>query len=237
MARPPRHLILHDNCIFHMTWQCHNQDFLLKSDWAKKLYYELILRFKDRYNIEVFSYCFMGNHPHLTGRCRSHEMLSSFLRTVNSLFAKRYNKKYKRRGQVVMDRFKSPVIQTDNDLLKVMQYIDLNPKRAKIVSHPKNYRWSSYSYYAYGEEDPLLTPPEIYLRMGPTPQARQKTYRGMIETILKNDWKEKKPYSSVSFIGNPIWVYQKIEWLREFQKRNRKAEKERLIKNFNLDPP
>ncbi len=34
-----------------------------------------------------------------------------------------------------MDRFKSPVIETDVDLLKVMTYIDLNPKRAIEADH------------------------------------------------------------------------------------------------------
>lgn len=127
-----------------------------------------------------------------------------------------------------MDRFKSPVIQTDTELLKVMQYIDLNPKRAQIAPHPKDYRWSSYHYYAHGKKDPLLTPPEMYLKMGPTPKARQKIYREMVEAVLKNDWKEKRPYSSTSFIGNPIWVEFKSQQLQAFQKRQRKEWKERF---------
>ena len=31
---------------------------------------------------------------------------SDFFRVVNNLFARKYNKRHKRRGQVVMDRFK-----------------------------------------------------------------------------------------------------------------------------------
>ena len=102
----------------------------MKSDAAKKLYYDLLLKFKERYQVKIYSYCFMSNHPHLTGTCKDKRLLSDFLRIVNSLFARILKKRSKRRGQVVMDRFKSPVIQQDFDHLQVMFYIDLNPTPA-----------------------------------------------------------------------------------------------------------
>lgn len=133
-----------------------------------------------------------------------------------------------------MDRFKSPTIQTDSDLLKVMQYIDLNPKRAGIVKHPHYYAWSSYAYYAYGKQDLLITAPELYLSMGPNPKARQKLYRNMVEFILKNDWKKKQPYSSVSFIGNPAWVLKKAKTIKALQKLQRENWRRKFNNRFNL---
>ena len=156
----------------------------------------------------------MDNHPHLSGYCQQKELLSDFFRLVNSAFARAYNKKFKRRGQVVMDRFKSPKIQSDADLLKVMHYIDLNPKRAGITQHPKDYTWSSYPYYVYGKADPLIDPAPIYLNLGKTPKRRQKAYQKMVEFILQKDWKKKQPYSSVPFIGSPDWVAQKNQALK-----------------------
>src|SRR3989338_11405826 len=114
MPTCPRYMIIEDHSYFHVTWQCHNKDFLLHFDWAKKLYYELLCQFKDRYKIQIYSYCFMSNHPHITGYCEEKELFSDFFRIVNSLFARTYNKMMKRRGQVVMDRFKSPKIETHN---------------------------------------------------------------------------------------------------------------------------
>ncbi|MCB1214323.1 MAG: transposase [Deltaproteobacteria bacterium] len=208
-------MILDDHSTFHITWQCHNKDWLLAKEWAKSAYYDLLLRYKKRYKVQIYSYCFLDNHPHLSGYCESKELLSDFFRLVNSCFARLYNKKNQRRGQVVMDRFKSPRIQTDADLLKVMHYIDLNPKRAGMVSHPKDYAWSSYAYYAYGKADPLIDPAPIYLELAKTPKARQKAYREMVAFILENDWKEKRPYSSSLFIGNPQWVAQKTQALKK----------------------
>ncbi len=238
MPSQPRYAILSDRSTFHVTWQCHNKDWLLESDWAKRLYYNLLLRFKERYRVQIYSFCFMSSHPHLTGFCESKKFLSDFFRIVNSLFARKYNKRVKRRGQVVMDRFKSPVIQTEVDHLKVMFYNDLNPKRAHMVKHPKEYGWSSFHYYAYGRDDPLLTPAPSYLNLGASPRERRKKYLKLIEEILQNDWKEKRPYSSVPFIGDPDWVTKRILELKQTRK-DRKDRWKMLFKiTFGIkDPP
>ena len=73
-----------------------------------------------------------------------------------------------------MDRFKSPTMETDDDLMNVMIYNDLNPYRTRKKTHPKSYKWSSYQHYAYGKQDPLLTEPECYKALGKTSQQRQK---------------------------------------------------------------
>lgn len=106
-----------------------------------------------------------------------------------------------------------------------------------MVKHPKDYKWSSYRYYAYGEANPLIDPPESYLELGKTPKERQRRYRERVEEILRNDWKEKRPYSSVPFIGDPDWVKQKTEELREKRRKLRNRWKENFRVKFGQDPP
>ncbi len=236
MPSRPRYAILSKHTTFHITWQCHNRDWLLKTDWAKRLYYNLLLHYKDRYRVKIYSYCFMSNHPHLTGYCEDKRMLSDLFRLVNCRFARIYNQRYKRRGQVVMDRFKSPVIQTDFHHLQVMFYIDLNPKRAKMVRHPQEYGWSSFHYYAHGKEDPLITPAPSFLNLGDTDRLRRRNYRKMIQHILQNDWKAKRPYSSTPYIGNPDWVVGRMQQLKIFMRLQRKSWLTRFRERFGTSP-
>lgn len=235
MPSRPRYAIIDDQSIFHVTWQCHNQSWLLGKEWAKKLYYDLLCKYKDQYGVQIFNYCFMDNHPHLTGFCKSKIEFSNMFRIVNSLFARRYNKQMHRRGQVVMDRFKSPKIRTDADLEKVMFYIDLNPKRAGMVKYPEEYKWSSYHYYAHGKEDRLITSAPSYLEMGKTPEERQNIYKTMVGEILKDDWKAKKPYSSIPFIGDPIWVKEKYEELARIKREKKREWQERYFQRFSKE--
>jgi len=236
MASQPRYALLEDGSLFHVTWKCHNESWLLETNWAKQLYYNLLLTYKNRYGVEIYSYCFMDNHPHLSGKLKDLKSFSDFFRVVNSRFARVYNATVKRRGQVVMDRFKSPRIKTEADLLKVMLYIDFNPKRAGKVNNPRENEWSSLAYYAYGTKDPLITPAPAYLELAVTEERRQECYQAMVAKILQNDWKEKKPYSSANFIGDPHWVIQKNQELMSCNRELKTQSKQRYRERFAQAP-
>jgi len=213
----PRSAILGDDCYFHVTWQCHNQDWLLAEPWAKQLYYDLLRRYKDRYNVTIYAYCFMDNHPHLCGHLASRELFSDFFRVVNSLFARIYNKRMGRRGQVVMDRFKSPCIQTDTDCLRLMRYLDLNPLRAGKVKHPQDNEWSSYAFYAHGADDPLITAAPSYCGLAETNAERQAAYRSIVAELLETAAHTQQTFSHTPFIGNPEWVLAKRSELQNIR--------------------
>lgn len=239
MANYSRSLILTDGATFHVVWKCHNDDWLLHSEFAKQIYYDALLKYKDRYGILIYSYCFMANHPHITGRCRTQKELSDFFRVVNSVFAKNLNKELSRKGQVVMDRFHSPQIQHESDLLKVMFYIDLNPYRTVKRIIPNHFKWTSFHYYASGKPDPLLTPPDCYLELGKTFAERQARYRVMVREIIENESLQKrilkKNYSKTFFIGDPTWVRTKYKILKQCFSQKRKEWYQRFIHGGSLD--
>ena len=211
MAYLPRYEYVCDNCYFHVTWQCHDNNWLMQWDWAKKLYYNLLLKYKDKYGIEIHAYNFMDNHPHLIGHMHEKEKFSAFFRVVNSQLALAINKQLKRRGQVVMDRFKSPQIESDEHMLTAMAYVDLNQHRVKKVTHPKHNDWSSYGYYAYGKNDPLITPSPSYLGLGRDTQSHCREYRAIVEALIAN--RKTMNISHTYYIGNPDWVLKKYREL------------------------
>ena len=62
-----------------------------------------------------------------------------------------------------------------------MRYTELNPVRAAMIDHPKDYRWSSYRANALGKSDDLITPHNLYRRLGPTAIERQKANRQLFK--------------------------------------------------------
>jgi len=158
----------------------------------------------------------MDNHIHLSGRLSDLKNFSAFFRVVNSMFAKGVNKRKGRCGQVVRDRFKSPCLQREQDLIQEMIYHDLNEVRAGKGSHPDNNEFSSYAHYAYGKEDPLITEPEFYTRLGKTPKERQLAYRGMVlEILIAAPKKRDGRYTEDLFIGDPHWVQERHQELKQ----------------------
>ena len=64
-------------------------------------------------------------------------------------------------------------------MLACYRYIELNPVRAGMVRHPRDYRWSSFHANGDGRPDPLLSPHEEYLRLARTDSERLVAYRAL----------------------------------------------------------
>jgi putative transposase len=164
----------------------------------------------------------MSNHPHITGKMKIATDFSRFMQVVHSQFARKFNKVNGRCGQLVMDRPKTPMIETEKHLLTAMVYIDLNPVKAKMVPHPSSYKWSSYKYYAFGIDDPIITPCPSYLALSKDPKKRCEIYRMMVQWVMKSKgYLKSKMLSETCYIGNPDWVIEHYQKLKKYLKSRR----------------
>jgi putative transposase len=180
--RLPRSTILPPGVLFHSIWKALNSYCYLRYDWAKILYLTMlvtVLRKVER--ISLFGFCIMDNHAHKAAELLAGpEPYSSWMRDAHSGFAQGYNLRNKRTGPVGNDRPKTIVIRDQEGLKRVMFYQDYNPVAAGLVEHPKDWRWSSYRFYAYGEKNSWtkhLTKPQWYLDLADTDEERQRLYR------------------------------------------------------------
>ena len=71
--------------------------------------------------------------------------ISEFFKALKQQFSQYYNTRENRCGPLWDQRFKSILVEGSEDaLLTIAAYIDLNPVRAGMVQDPKDYRYSSY---------------------------------------------------------------------------------------------
>lgn len=176
--------MIYDGCFFHVAWQCHNKNWLFKDERMKRLYYDLLIKYRQKYDIIFHAYHFMENHIHLVGRAGTVKSFSDFFRIIHSVFAIQFNHRKHRRGQVVMERLRSLPIENDESMLRVMAYVDLNGVRAGRDKIPEDSLWSSYRYYAYGKEDDLITPAPSYLELAENDKERQNTYQDIVKGLI-----------------------------------------------------
>ena len=66
-----------------------------------------------------------------------------------------------------------------------MRYIELNPVRAGMVTHPGEYRWSSYAENANLKNGVILAPHPVYRQLGHTREHRQHAYRELFAQTLE----------------------------------------------------
>lgn len=214
VPRIPRELLVEKGSTNHCTWQAHNLQLVLEDDGARAKLLELIAKYKERYGMLIRSYALMGTHPHV--QCTStlgQKEFSQFWKVVNHGFARWFNRRHDRRGQVVMERMRSPRIQpTGNHQLTVMRYGDLNPVRAGLVRSPKDWKWSSYRHYAFGERNDVIDDAPEYLALGRTPAERRKAYQSLFAVPLSASVRERRRELVVApFIGDALWVRTRME--------------------------
>jgi putative transposase len=210
MPRLRRSVLVFEGSLNHCTWRSHDRSFVLDKAEEKRKFLALVAEYKARFGIRVLSYCIMGTHPHLVVRCaQGQTAFSAFWKVVNQRFARWYNLRRSRRGQVVMERLASPLIQDARHLLGTMRYGDLNPVRAGLVRSPKDYRWSSYRHYALGEPDGLIDEPAPeYLALGATPAQRRKAYARLFASRISALFRLRRVDLVVGpFVGDEDWIF------------------------------
>lgn len=70
--------------------------------------------------------------------------LSEFMKTLLQRFTCWFNRSHNRTGTLWEQRYKSVIVESGDAARTMAAYIDLNPVRARMVSDPAEYRWSSY---------------------------------------------------------------------------------------------
>ncbi|MEG7522687.1 MAG: transposase, partial [Chromatiales bacterium] len=126
----------------------------------------------------------MTNHVHLLVTPKKPNAISSMMQSIGRRYVRYINKEYRRSGTLWEGRYKASLIHSESYLLTCHHYIELNPVRAGMVTHPGEYRWSSYGANAQGLSSTVLSAHDEYLRLGSMNAERQSAYRELFRHHL-----------------------------------------------------
>ena len=97
--------------------------------------------------VEVVAYCIMPTHFHFILTQLKPEGISIFTGNIQNSYSRYFNLKHKRKGPLWEGRFKSILIESDEQLIHLTRYIHLNPVTAGLIDKPENWLGSSYKEY------------------------------------------------------------------------------------------
>jgi putative transposase len=99
----------------------------------------------------LHAYVLMRNHFHLALETPQPNLVDG-MHWVQSTYATRFNRFRRESGHLFQGRYQSLLIEDTAALLRVVDYIHLNPVRAKLVSPEQvaTFRWSSLARFRRG---------------------------------------------------------------------------------------
>lgn len=158
MPRGPR--VILDNVYYHIINRGNQQQQIFLDELDYEKYLQLLKHYKVKYHFKLFGYCLMPNHTHAILEPKQSNDLPKIMQGLTQTYTVCFNRKYKKAGRLWQGRFKSMVIHKDAYFIGCVNYIENNPVRAKLVSSPVDYRWSSYRERAFGDKNGLLDFPD-----------------------------------------------------------------------------
>jgi putative transposase len=200
MSRPLR--IEYENAWYHVMNRGANGQLIYQHDAHRELFLTLLEEIQVRYGVELHAYCLMGNHYHLLVRT-PRANLGRAMRHLDGVYTQHYNKSMSRDGVLFRGRYKACLIDADSYLIEVSRYIHLNPVRAKLISRPEQYLWSSYRAYI-GLGIPKIC---IYLEITLSYFKSISNYRKFMESAISTPDDELiKSIRESSMLGSELFI-------------------------------
>ena len=185
MARLPRYLI--PGQPQHIIQRGNNRQAIFAADADYLFFRDAVVAASEKYALCIHAYVWMTNHIHLLATPEQKGSISKVIQSAGRKYVQYFNRAYQRSGTLWEGRYRATVVDSERYLLTVMRYIELNPVRAGMAAHPRDYPWSSYRHNALGEGGEnldWLTPHAAYLALGSQGADRQSAYRQLFRVAI-----------------------------------------------------
>jgi putative transposase len=151
-----------------VTFSCYRRLPLLGSQRARGLFVRELARVRLEYGFRLAGYVVMPNHVHLLMSEPAKGTVSKALQMLKQRVSRKMRKRKKRgrEGQLTFAfgaggeearsfwqaRFYDFNVYSRGKIKEKLNYMHANPVIRKLVKHPKDWAWSSWSQYMKGEK-------------------------------------------------------------------------------------
>ena len=167
----------------HVIQRGNNRTACFYAEEDYSLYLHRLAEEAERFGCAVHAYVLMTNHVHLLLTPVTADGPSFMMKHLGQRYVQHVNRTYRRSGTLWEGRFRSSIVQEQSYLLRCSRYIELNPVRARMVAHPRDYRWSSYRINGESESPAFLKPHPQYLALGADAGERAAAYRSLFRPM------------------------------------------------------
>ncbi len=206
-----------EESLYHIICKSITEIDLFKNSDDKTNYLLLIKKYKLIYNFKLYGYCLMDNHLHLIVDANGAD-ISKIMHGINFSYAMYFNRKYKRKGHLFNDRFKSKIIDNERYLKTLSLYVHNNATDIREYKDcPDKYSFSSLGVF-----------------LGKMRDSFKIVDYGFVMNLFGSSLKNaRKIYYNLIFQYNEDKSRQEFEF--EDEKSEYKSYKKLLVRNFKSE--
>jgi putative transposase len=156
-------------------------------DWDRRTFLRFTECASTDNDVAVHGFVLMDTHYHFLVTPAHKQALSGAMKALGEDYVRYFNRRYKRIGTLWNGRCRAIPITDERYWFTCLRYIEQNPLRARMVSAPDAYRWSSCRAHMLGEPIEWLVDHPLYVGLGRTVEERQIAYRALCGVPLTED--------------------------------------------------
>lgn len=135
------------NTTYQHVYQNTVQGVLLFYDNTDKIIFFTILSvLSERYGVRIIAMSLMPDHYHLLVEANNRFQIVDFIRTLNSVYAKAFNRTMNRKGRIFNKEFGCAPKRTIKEIMSTVNYILNNPLVKMLDKKVENSRWNYLPY-------------------------------------------------------------------------------------------
>ncbi|QQG42384.1 MAG: transposase [Candidatus Giovannonibacteria bacterium] len=134
--------------------------------------------------VDVVCFCLNPNHYHMILRQRVDNGISEYMRRIGTGFTQHFNFKYHRTGVLLQGKFKAKHINSNEYLLHLSAYVNLNNKAHRIKGN-KKFRSSWEEYFSKQKSKSSLCRSAIILEQFDSADEYRKFAESSLNDILE----------------------------------------------------
>jgi putative transposase len=136
--------------------------------------------------LTVYAWALLPNHAHLLVQTGPIPLAAS-MRKLLTGYVVNFNRRHKRVGHLVQNRYRSIVVEAEPYLLELVRYLHLNPVRARVVLDLRRlarYPWTGHSALLGTVPRPWQETRTILAQFGSTLPRARRAYRAFVAAGL-----------------------------------------------------
>lgn len=148
MANKPRNFT--NDTFYHVYNRAVEKRIIFYTSNDYEYFLSKVLFFKEKTGVKIIAYCVLPNHWHFLLKLTSQVDLlaiSKFISLLSNSYTKYFNLNKEHSGRIFQGPFKSKRVEDDNYLRVLINYINLNHLKHKVVKNSRDWFYTSHHNY------------------------------------------------------------------------------------------